>query len=58
MHIADSLCHIAETNRTLEGNYTPIKMLKKRKRNVHHNDKITKSQVPFPWEEQGTNNGN
>ena len=26
LFIADSLCHIAETNTTLESNYTPIKI--------------------------------
>ena len=32
IHIADALCYTAETNTPLEGNYTPIKMLKKKKR--------------------------
>ena len=31
IHIADALCYTAETNTPLEGNYTPIKMLKKKK---------------------------
>ena len=26
IHIADSLCYTAETNTTLQSNYTPIKM--------------------------------
>ena len=30
--ITDSLCYKAETNTPLESNYTPIKMLKKKKR--------------------------
>ena len=29
--IADSLCYTAETNTPLESNYTPIKMVKKKK---------------------------
>ena len=32
MHIADSLCYTAETNTTLYNNYTPVKMLKKKRK--------------------------
>ena len=32
MHMTDSLCYTAETNTTLQSNYTPIKMLKEIKR--------------------------
>ena len=31
IHIADSLCYTAATNTTMQSNYTPIKMLKKKK---------------------------
>ena len=34
-HIADSLCYTAETNTTLQSNYTPIKILKKKKSHCH-----------------------
>ena len=30
MHIADSLCYTAETNKPLQSNYTPVEMLKKK----------------------------
>ena len=32
MHIADSLCYTAESNTTLYNNYTPVKMLKKKRK--------------------------
>ena len=44
--IADSLCYTAETNTTMENNYTPIKMLKKTsKRKKFKNKNKTKQKI-------------
>ena len=40
MHIADSLCYTAATNTTMQNNYTPIKMLKKKEDLKWHTKKI------------------